>query len=57
MLAGLLLVFRHIVRRRYSPSRNEWALAFVVLLLTGFLLLTLISVLFRGPGMALSWPS
>jgi len=57
MLAGLLFGFRHTVRRRYSPSRNEWVLAFVVLLLTGFLLLTLISVLFRGPGMALSWPS
>jgi len=57
VLAGLLFAFRHTVRRRYSPSRNEWVLAFVVLLLTGFLLLTLISVLFRGPGMALSWPS
>jgi quinol-cytochrome oxidoreductase complex cytochrome b subunit len=57
MLAGLLFGFRYTVRRRYSPSRNEWVLAFVVLLLTSFLLLTLISVLFRGPGMALSWPS
>jgi quinol-cytochrome oxidoreductase complex cytochrome b subunit len=57
ILAGLLLGFRHTVRRRYSPSRNEWVLAFVVLMLSGFLLLTLISVLFRGPGMALSWPS
>jgi len=57
VLAGLLFGFRYTVRRRYSPSRNEWVLACVVLLLTGFLLLTLISVLFRGPGMALSWPS
>jgi len=56
MLAGLLFGFRQALKRRYAPNRNEWVQAFVVLLLTGFLLLTLISVLFRGPGMALSWP-
>jgi hypothetical protein len=43
-------------RRRYRASANVIVQAVVVLLAVAFGVLTLVGVLFRGEGMALTWP-
>jgi quinol-cytochrome oxidoreductase complex cytochrome b subunit len=50
--AGLYLVLRKI----YAATRNEAAQAVFVLAATGFLVMTLTGVWFRGEGMSLVWP-
>jgi quinol-cytochrome oxidoreductase complex cytochrome b subunit len=44
------------VKRHRSTSNNEAIQTVIVTLLSAFIVLTIISVWFRGQGMALSWP-
>lgn len=58
-LAALLLgLFGYgaLMRRLFRATRCEATLSLFILILTGFLILTLIGIFFRGPGMALMWP-
>jgi quinol-cytochrome oxidoreductase complex cytochrome b subunit len=43
------------VRKVFSASRNEAVQAMFTLLVTSFVVLTLIGIWFRGPGMQLTW--
>ena len=58
-LAALLLGligYHGAMRRFFRATRCEATLSVFVLVLTGFIGLTLIGIFFRGPGMALLWP-
>jgi quinol-cytochrome oxidoreductase complex cytochrome b subunit len=50
--AGLHMV----LKRRYALNLNETVQALFILLLAGFVVLTVIGIFFRGEGMALVWP-
>jgi quinol-cytochrome oxidoreductase complex cytochrome b subunit len=56
ILALLVLGFFALIRRRYAASRIEAVQAMFTLMVVGFVVLTVIGVLFRGSGMRLSWP-
>jgi len=51
-VAGFCLM----MKRRFSASKNEAIQAVFVLLATSFVILTIMGVFFRGPGMNLMWP-
>jgi quinol-cytochrome oxidoreductase complex cytochrome b subunit len=55
ILAGIVFPV-WILRRRFALGHDETLQAAVVLASVGFLVLTIIGALFRGPGMALGWP-
>lgn len=44
-----------LVRKVFAANRNEAVVALFTLLVTSFVVLTLIGVWFRGPGMQLTW--
>ncbi|MFN2166838.1 MAG: hypothetical protein ACK2U9_11330, partial [Anaerolineae bacterium] len=46
----------HALRRRAGATRNEVVLSAFVFLAVAFVVLTIVGVWFRGPGMALTWP-
>jgi quinol-cytochrome oxidoreductase complex cytochrome b subunit len=48
--------FSHLLKRLFVASREEAVQTLFVFLVMGFLLLTVIGIWFRGPGMALVWP-
>ncbi|HQR67486.1 MAG TPA: cytochrome b N-terminal domain-containing protein [Thermoanaerobaculia bacterium] len=48
--------FYRFVRKRFAAGRLEATQAVFVLLVTGFALLTVAGIWFRGPGMRLTWP-
>jgi quinol-cytochrome oxidoreductase complex cytochrome b subunit len=52
LLSGFVLG----IRKKYKTNNNESRQAVFVLLAVAFLILTLTGALFRGPGMALTWP-
>lgn len=56
LIAGGMLVFYLVVRKRCAAERQEAIQALFVLMLTVFLVLTITSVWFRGREMALVWP-
>jgi len=45
-----------LLKKKMGASRNEAVQAVFVFLFTGFVVLTLTNVWFRGPSMALTWP-
>ncbi len=56
-LVGLaLFLLDDFVHSRFQASREERILFLFIFLLTAFIVLTLIGIFFRGPGMALYWP-
>lgn len=55
LLLGLI-GYAAAMRRWFAANRCETTLSVFVLVLTGFVILTVIGVFFRGPGMALMWP-
>jgi quinol-cytochrome oxidoreductase complex cytochrome b subunit len=56
-LVGLLLIaFYDGIKKLFRATRCETVQATFVLLLVAFIILTVIGVWFRGPGMALMWP-
>ncbi len=56
-LVGLaLILLDEAVHARFQTSREERILFLFVFLATAFVVLTLIGIFFRGPGMALYWP-
>jgi quinol-cytochrome oxidoreductase complex cytochrome b subunit len=56
VLAVVVTGFAAWLRRGFQASPDEVAQAVVLLLASGFLVLTVIGVWFRGEGMALVWP-
>ncbi len=52
----LILGFYAKIKRFYTANRNEAVQTLFVLLLTAFVVLTVIGIGFRGPGMKLVWP-
>ena len=44
-----------LVRKVFSANRNEAVQSLFTLLVTAFVVLTLIGIWFRGPGMQLTW--
>ncbi|MBZ0302996.1 MAG: cytochrome b N-terminal domain-containing protein [Anaerolineae bacterium] len=58
-LAGLLLllvIFYALTKRLFRATQDEARLSLFTLLVTAFIVLTIIGVAFRGEGMALMWP-
>jgi quinol-cytochrome oxidoreductase complex cytochrome b subunit len=55
-LVLLVLGFHRLMRWRYAASRIEAVQAVFTLLAVGFVVLTVIGVLFRGASMRLAWP-
>lgn len=56
-LVGLVLLYMdNWLQKRFQPSLEERILFFFVFLFTVFIVLTLIGIFFRGPGMQLYWP-
>jgi len=56
ILFGGVIGFYWLLTRRFRASKNEAVQAVFVLSATGFLVLTLTGVWFRGTGMGLTWP-
>ncbi len=54
--AALVWALVRVVRRRWDASRNETIQAVVTAVAMTFVVLTLVGVWFRGPGMGLVWP-
>ena len=48
--------FYGLIKKKYTPTKNETVQAVFILLLIAFILLTITAVWFRGKGMALTWP-
>ncbi len=58
-LAGLLLslsLFYVLIKRLFHSTHDEARLSLFTLLVTSFVVLTVIGIAFRGEGMALMWP-
>jgi len=57
LLAGTIVVFLLMIRRRFHANRNEWVQAVFILLFSGYAILTFTGIWIRGAGMelAFSW--
>lgn len=56
VLATGVVAFYILLKKYFSPSRNETVQALFVLLVVSFTILTVTGIWFRGAGMALVWP-
>jgi quinol-cytochrome oxidoreductase complex cytochrome b subunit len=56
VLASTVAAYYLVVKRRFSATRNETIQAVFILLVTILVVLTIVGVWFRGPGMILIWP-
>ncbi len=56
LLFGTVIGFYLLLRKGFATTRNEAVQAVFILAATGFLVLTLTGVWFRGAGMSLAWP-
>jgi hypothetical protein len=52
----LLLAFYEQMKKGFAATNCETIQATFILLLAAFIVLTVIGIWFRGPGMALMWP-
>jgi len=52
----LLFAFYEIMKKQFQATKCETMQATFILVLVAFIVLTIIGVWFRGPGMALMWP-
>jgi hypothetical protein len=55
LLLGLVVIYE-LLRRAFRATACETRQSLFVLLVVGFMVLTVIGVAFRGAGMALMWP-
>ena len=55
LLLGLMAIYA-LLRRGFHATACETRQSLFVLLVVGFMVLTVIGVAFRGAGMALMWP-
>jgi quinol-cytochrome oxidoreductase complex cytochrome b subunit len=53
LLAAAIAAFHWMMKKRFCATRDEAIQATFILMLTGYVVLTLIGIWFRGPGMAL----
>ena len=56
LLFGTVIGFYLLLRKGFATTRNGAVQAVFILAATGFLVLTLTGVWFRGAGMSLAWP-
>ena len=56
ILLSAIGTFYFLMKRRFKATKAEIIQAIFILLLTAFLVLTVIGIWFRGPKMALIWP-
>ena len=56
IILAVLGGFYGLIKKKYTPTKNETVQAVFILLLIAFILLTITAVWFRGKGMALIWP-
>jgi quinol-cytochrome oxidoreductase complex cytochrome b subunit len=56
LLSGVLAGFYALVKRRYAATDNEAIQALFIFLLVSLVVLTVVGIWFRGPGMTLTWP-
>jgi quinol-cytochrome oxidoreductase complex cytochrome b subunit len=56
IVAGTLYMFLKFIRKKFSLNRAEYIQALIILLVVSYAVLTLVGILFRGPGMKLMWP-
>jgi quinol-cytochrome oxidoreductase complex cytochrome b subunit len=56
LLPAVIGTFYFLMKRRFKATNAEIIQSIFILLLTAFLVLTVIGVWFRGPKMALTWP-
>lgn len=56
IFVAAILAFYFLLRKYFKASRIEVVQAILVLLVVGFIVLTIVGVWFRGAGMALVWP-
>ncbi len=56
VLLLLLIIYYYIVRLIFKATACEARQSVFVLLVTGFVILTVVGIAFRGEGMALMWP-
>ena len=57
LLAGAIVAFLMMIRRRFHTNRNEWIQAVFILLFSGYAVLSVTGIWLRGAGMELvfSW--
>lgn len=56
IVLGVISGFYVVLKKRYDATKSETVQATFVLLAAAFVVLTVIGVWFRGPGMKLAWP-
>jgi quinol-cytochrome oxidoreductase complex cytochrome b subunit len=56
IVSGTLYLFMKYITKRYSINRAEYIQTLVILLVVSYAVLSLVGILFRGPGMKLMWP-
>jgi predicted membrane protein len=56
VILAVILGFYVKTKQYYAANRNEAVQTLLILLLTAFVVLTVIGIGFRGPGMKLVWP-
>jgi hypothetical protein len=55
-VVAAIIAFYVFLKKHFKASKNETVQALFVLLMVGFMVLTVTGVWFRGAGMALVWP-
>jgi hypothetical protein len=55
VVLAICVGFYALIKRAFSATNNEAVQALVTLLITAFVVLTIIGVWFRGTGMQLTW--
>ena len=56
LFSGVAIVFMVFLKRRYSADRNEMVQTVYLFVMTGYVVLTITCLWFRGVNMALTWP-
>ena len=56
LFLGVAAVFMVFLKRRYSADRNEMVQTVYLFIMTGYVVLTITCLWFRGVNMALTWP-
>ena len=52
----MAIIFLVFLKRRYSADRNEMVQTVYLFVMTGYVVLTITCLWFRGVNMALTWP-
>jgi len=56
IVTGTIYLFMRFMQKKYTLTRSEYIQTLIIILVTSYAVLSLIGILFRGPGMKLMWP-